>query len=82
MRTGGLPVTFVPSCVRNVMRLIDILPAFYGIGMLSIFVTRATSGSATSPRGTLVVRDRPGGGARRSGPEEVALAHRSRTAGT
>ena len=26
VRTGGQPVTFVPSCVRNVMRLVDILP--------------------------------------------------------
>ena len=29
VRTGGQPVTFVPSSVRNVMRLIDILPVSY-----------------------------------------------------
>ena len=49
VRTGGQPITFVPSCVRNVMRLVDFLPAFYAIGMLSIFVTRAQP-AARRPR--------------------------------
>src|SRR5215211_4706388 len=36
VRTGGQPVTFIPSCVRNVMRLVDILPLFYAVGMFTI----------------------------------------------
>jgi uncharacterized RDD family membrane protein YckC len=60
VRTGGHPVTFVPSCVRNVMRLIDILPFFYGIGMFSIFVTRQNQRLGDLAAGTLIVRDRPG----------------------
>ncbi len=61
VRTGGLPVTFLPSCVRNVMRLIDILPLFYGIGMTSIFFTTRNQRLGDLAGGTLVVRDRPGG---------------------
>src|SRR5215218_3202763 len=61
VRTGGSPVTFVPSCVRNVMRIVDILPAAYAIGMLSIFVTRSNQRLGDLAAGTLIVRERPGG---------------------
>ena len=60
VRTGGRPVTFVPSCVRNVMRVVDILPALYAIGMLSIFVTNRNQRLGDLAAGTLIVRDRPG----------------------
>jgi len=74
--TGGRPITFVPSCVRNVMRVIDILPPIYGIGMLSIFVTPRNQRLGDLAAGTLVVRERPGGLRAPSGPEQVALARR------
>ena len=61
VRTGGRPVTFVPSCVRNVMRLVDFLPAFYAIGMLSIFVTPRNQRLGDLAAGTLIVRERSGG---------------------
>jgi len=61
VRTGGSPVTFVPSCVRNVMRIVDVLPAMYAIGMLSIFVTRSNQRLGDLAAGTLIVRERPGG---------------------
>jgi uncharacterized RDD family membrane protein YckC len=60
VRTGGRPVTFIPSCVRNVMRIVDILPALYAIGMLSIFVTNRNQRLGDLAAGTLIVRDRPG----------------------
>jgi uncharacterized RDD family membrane protein YckC len=61
VRTGGRPVTFIPSCVRNVMRLVDILPAMYAVGMLSIFVTKRNQRLGDLAAGTLIVRERPGG---------------------
>jgi uncharacterized RDD family membrane protein YckC len=61
VRTGGQPITFVPSCVRNVMRVVDILPAMYALGMLSIFVTRQNQRLGDLAAGTLIVRERPGG---------------------
>jgi uncharacterized RDD family membrane protein YckC len=72
VRTGGRPVTFVPSCVRNVMRLVDILPAFYAIGMLSVFVTPRNQRLGDLAAGTLIVRDRPGGW--RAGPGSAEAA--------
>ena len=60
VRTGGRPVTFVPSCVRNVMRLVDFLPVAYAVGMLSIFVTQKNQRLGDLAAGTLVVRERPG----------------------
>jgi uncharacterized RDD family membrane protein YckC len=61
VRAGGQPVTFVPSCIRNVMRLIDFLPGLYAIGMASILATRQNQRLGDLAGGTLVVRDRAGG---------------------
>jgi uncharacterized RDD family membrane protein YckC len=61
VRTGGRPVNLVTSVVRNVLRLVDILPSFYALGMLSIFVTRRNQRLGDIAAGTLVIRDRPGG---------------------
>jgi uncharacterized RDD family membrane protein YckC len=55
VRTGGSPVTFVPSSVRNVMRLVDILPLFYAVGMFSIFFTSRNQRLGDLAAGTLVV---------------------------
>jgi uncharacterized RDD family membrane protein YckC len=74
VRTGGRPVTFVPSCVRNVMRLVDFLPSFYAIGMLSIFATSHNQRLGDLAAGTLIVRERSGGIRHRSAPAEAALA--------
>lgn len=60
VRTGGRPITFVPSCVRNVMRVVDILPAFYAIGMVSIFATTRNQRLGDLAAGTLIVRERSG----------------------
>ena len=81
VRTGGQPVTFVPSCVRNVMRLVDILPAFYGIGMLSIFVTGRNQRLGDLAAGTLVVRERPGGVERAARRRGAGRGPRSRRVG-
>jgi len=77
VRTGGSPITFVPSCVRNVMRVVDFLPATYAIGMLSIFVTARNQRLGDLAAGTLIVRERPGGTRKRPGPEEPTAARGS-----
>jgi uncharacterized RDD family membrane protein YckC len=74
VRSGGRPITFVPSCVRNVMRLVDLLPAFYALGMLSIFVTERNQRLGDLAAGTLIVRERPGGLRERPAPAEPAAA--------
>src|SRR5688572_13002889 len=36
---GGRPIALVRSAVRNILRIIDILPGFYAVGMTVIFIT-------------------------------------------
>ena len=74
VRTGGSPVTFVPSCVRNVMRLVDILPLFYAVGMFSIFFTSRNQRLGDLAAGTLIVRERAGGLHGHSAPGELTVA--------
>jgi uncharacterized RDD family membrane protein YckC len=58
VREDGSPVTLPSSAVRNVLRLVDILPAWYLVGMTSIFVTRRNQRLGDLAAGTLVIRDR------------------------
>src|SRR4051812_34021599 len=53
VRTGGRPVTFVRSMLRNVLRIVDELPAFYLVGMLSIFITNQNQRLGDLAAGTL-----------------------------
>ena len=46
----GSPVTFRSSALRNLVRLVDILPGMYLVGAVAIFKLVATSGSAISRR--------------------------------
>jgi uncharacterized RDD family membrane protein YckC len=60
VRSGGRPITFVRSALRNILRIIDILPGFYAIGMIVIFITHRNQRIGDLAAGTLVVRDRHG----------------------
>lgn len=58
VRAGGGPVGFVTSAVRNVVRLIDVLPGFYLVGTLSVLFTASNQRLGDLAAGTIVVRDR------------------------
>jgi uncharacterized RDD family membrane protein YckC len=60
VRSGGRPITFVRSSLRNILRIIDILPAFYAIGMTAIFVSSDNQRLGDMAAGAHVVRDRHG----------------------
>jgi hypothetical protein len=62
VREGGAPVRFLTSAVRNLLRLVDILPTAYLVGMISILATARNQRLGDLAAGTLVVRDRGGGG--------------------
>jgi uncharacterized RDD family membrane protein YckC len=66
---AGRPITLVRSAVRNILRLIDILPGFYAVGMTVIFITRRNQRIGDLVAGTYVVRDRHGD---RSAPPAAA----------
>jgi uncharacterized RDD family membrane protein YckC len=71
VRTEGGPVRFRESAVRNIVRLVDLLPPVtYAVGAASILLTRRNQRLGDLAAGTLVVRS-----ARRpSAPEPVAAA--------
>jgi uncharacterized RDD family membrane protein YckC len=74
VRAGGHPVTFVASAVRNLLRVVDMLPAGYVAGCVSILVTRRNQRLGDVAAGTLVVRERRGREPRPQYPSRRALA--------
>jgi uncharacterized RDD family membrane protein YckC len=68
VRESGAPVTFGTSAVRNVIRIIDILPGTYIVGMTSILATRRNQRLGDLAAGTLVLREP------RSLPPELRLS--------
>jgi uncharacterized RDD family membrane protein YckC len=60
VRTGGQPVRFLTSAIRNLLRLVDFLPFLYLAGSVSILVTRRNQRLGDLAADTLVVRERGG----------------------
>ena len=58
VRSGGEPVGFLTSAIRNILRVVDFLPFAYVIGATSILATRKNQRLGDLAAGTLVVRDR------------------------
>ena len=55
---GGGEIGFFKSAVRNLLRVVDILPGPYGVGMLFVIFTKRNQRLGDLAGGTLVVRDR------------------------
>jgi len=53
----GRQVTIVSSAVRNLLRMVDALPFFYGLGVFNLFVSRRHQRLGDVAAGTLVVRE-------------------------
>jgi uncharacterized RDD family membrane protein YckC len=53
----GLPVSVYQSLVRNIMRVIDFIPAFYGFGAIAILISPLRRRVGDVVAGTLVIRD-------------------------
>jgi uncharacterized RDD family membrane protein YckC len=58
VRETGAPITFSASAVRNILRVIDLLPGTYFVGMISILVSSRNQRLGDHAAGTLVVRER------------------------
>jgi uncharacterized RDD family membrane protein YckC len=65
VRSGGRPITFSRSALRNILRLIDILPGMYAVGMTVMFISSRNQRVGDLAAGTYVVRDRLGDPPRR-----------------
>jgi uncharacterized RDD family membrane protein YckC len=57
VRDRGTPVDLPASAIRNLLRLIDLLPAAYLVGLLSILLTKRNQRVGDLAAGTLVIRD-------------------------
>ena len=58
VRIDGAPVGFVTSAVRNMLRLVDFLPGFYGVAMVVVLASSRNQRLGDMAAGTLVVRER------------------------
>jgi uncharacterized RDD family membrane protein YckC len=73
VRQGGEPPGFVAAAVRNLLRLVDLLPGFYAIGVVSILFSPRNQRLGDLAAGTLVVRERrPGRSVYLAAPEAAA----------
>ncbi len=57
IRQNGQPVGAGEVVVRNLVRLVDILPGFYGIGLISMFIDKQARRLGDFAAGTVVVRE-------------------------
>jgi uncharacterized RDD family membrane protein YckC len=63
IRESGYPIRPIDSVIRNVVRIVDWLPLFYGIGVLVMLFNKRSRRLGDFAAGTIVVRE---GGARQS----------------
>jgi uncharacterized RDD family membrane protein YckC len=55
---SGRGVSFVESLARNLVRIVDYMPGFYGVGIVAMFLSRRHQRLGDMVAGTLVVRER------------------------
>lgn len=70
VREGGRPISFLAALIRNTVRLVDFLPALYGIGVVTMFADQRARRLGDFAAGTFVIRER----------STVTLASLTRTA--
>lgn len=58
IEVNGYPVTLFASVVRNLVRLIDFLPGFYGLGVIVMFLNSRARRLGDLAAGTVVVKER------------------------
>jgi uncharacterized RDD family membrane protein YckC len=89
IHASGRPISAWEAILRNVVRLVDQMPAIYAIGIVSVFVTERSQRLGDLAAGTVVVHERlaeslddvapqrrvarSAHGARRLAPEEISV---------
>lgn len=58
VRDNGLPVEFLQALVRNLMRIVDMLPSYYIVGAITVLASKRNQRLGDMVAGTVVVRDR------------------------
>jgi uncharacterized RDD family membrane protein YckC len=58
IRDSGRPVDVTAVMIRNLLRAIDVLPVFYGVGILCMLLNQQSKRLGDFAAGTLVIHDR------------------------
>ena len=58
IRAGGGPIGFLESATRNILRIVDFLPALYLLGAVFVFFTETCQRIGDLAAGTIVVKER------------------------
>ena len=58
VRDGGYSINFAASAVRNLVRVIDLIPGTYGVGLVSVALSPTGKRLGDYAAGTMVVRER------------------------
>ena len=56
IKEGGYPIGFADSAIRNLVRIVDFLPFFYGVGLLCMLLNRNWRRLGDLAAGTLVIK--------------------------
>ena len=56
IKEGGYPIGFADSAIRNLVRIVDFLPFFYGAGLLCMLINRNSLRLGDLAAGTLVIK--------------------------
>jgi uncharacterized RDD family membrane protein YckC len=56
--TDGTPIGISEAIIRNLIRIVDFLPAYYGVGVVTMFLNQQARRLGDLAAGTLVVYDR------------------------
>lgn len=59
IKEDGRPIGAYEAVVRNAMRIVDALPAAYGVGMVSVFLNKKAKRLGDFVAGTVVVHEKP-----------------------
>ena len=59
IKQGGYALRFFDTLLRNLLRVVDFLPLFYGVGLTSLLLTRDSQRVGDLVAGTLVVYQEP-----------------------
>lgn len=55
LRQNGMPISLSEAVIRNLIRIIDFLPVFYGVGIVTMFADRQSRRLGDLAAGTIVV---------------------------
>ena len=58
IKVNGYPISLVDSTIRNLVRVVDFLPAYYGLGVITMFANAQARRLGDFAAGTVVVKER------------------------